>query len=234
MKTKEIDFDIIKMSKDLDIPVWEIKLQMGIPLEGTPDVSTFAEAFDAFEETGEDTEEEAAALMKCIELAINKEESRKVYEHTYSESFIEMLALRKELEFSTTWTEARDVYDRCLAGFVVENEALRKMVYLSSEVTEVKATIEEIDEYSWLLVLAMNKWAELSAEEKEKAQSFEENMAANQNAPFGSDVQNALELQSFAFAETHPQIVSMINSSLKGSYLHKAAIKKLSRMYVSE
>lgn len=125
----------IRVSEKFDIPTWRIKFAFGLPLETTCDATTAEQAEDAFRnDTGDDSEEELAALLKWIELETDIERMSDIKKWTKGNLYARTLLLEKwntlalkEVAAASTEDELLTAFWNCSEGSEAENECIRKM-----------------------------------------------------------------------------------------------------------
>lgn len=166
---------IDNLSERLNIPVWRVKEAFGIPLIKC-EAASLDEAMDEYHSAPDDSEEERAAILRCIELCVTPEDAQTVFDLTRRNSDIQRKAFQKWDELSlaaakkaVTPKEAEISHNFAPENSAAEKESFLKQIELCCYPKAAQILYNSTQDNSEEEAIALGKWDDLSLLEVQKA-----------------------------------------------------------------
>lgn len=125
------------------IKIYAIKMALGLPLDVVCGATTIEEAREAYAETSEGSDDEAATFLRWLELATTIEEVMGIDDET-PEEILGRAVLQKRLKLANTFKEVLEIYkDDAVSGNKEQTETLQKLLGLITTIEEAREAYAE-------------------------------------------------------------------------------------------
>ena len=174
METTTKAFKIEIMAKELEIPIWEIKAQLGLPPDDGREAFTVEEAQSAVARSQPGSDERDMAMNKWIDLCTTPDEIQEAFNNTSEESKARVKAFKKWIDLCNTVSDIRRAYQNSTPDSKDRRLAFEKWISLCTKPHEAREASTdhplEFEEqtYNYPLMLGVGHHPLHSNNQKEK------------------------------------------------------------------